>query len=86
VVDLVDIEATRMRLNDGQFDSDFQYIQTAPSGTNSGLLVGPSFDYATAGGTSVVSWRYQVGSYVLSCNVGHAPPSSITNTLTAVKI
>jgi hypothetical protein len=84
MVDLVDIEATRMRMNDGQFDTDARYMQTAASGTISALLEGPSLALGVdVPPLALVSWRFQVGSYNVRGYydaITPVPPSSVTNT------
>lgn len=87
MTDNVDIEATRVRFNDGQFDTNFQYIQTAASGTNCTLLAGHSI--AIADGTlSPGAYRFQVGSYTVVCAPSSlpTPPASVPNWPVAVKI
>jgi hypothetical protein len=86
-MDLIKIEEDRVRFNGGQFDSDFRYVQTAPSGTNAALLEGPSI--ALSDDTlSPGNWRFQVGSYTIVCAPSFlpTPPASVPNTPTNVTI
>jgi len=91
MTDLIDIEATRVRFNGGQFDSNFRYIQTAATGTVSSLLKGPSLAIGTAIPTfaNVFAWRFTVGGYNVRGYYGGSSfavpsaPATVANTATA---
>jgi hypothetical protein len=86
----IQITATRVIFNGGQFDSNYRYLRETSSGAVTTLVAGPSLAVSGWPSHNRVTWRFQVGSYVMSAPTGGSSaqpaPSSVSNTPTDIAL